>query len=73
MLNRYYYFNSADCYVKHFNDKGLFGIKTTGPYMEANNMLKTMCQQLKNMEKYIDIVEFTRAKNIFKSHVFQVN
>ncbi len=72
MLNKYYYFNSADCYIKHFQDNGLFGLKVTGPYNEANKILKTICEQLKLMEKTIEKVELNRAKNIFKSHVFQV-
>ena len=44
MLNRYHYFYSADCYVKHFSDNGLFGLKTSGPYQYQLDMLKTMCE-----------------------------
>ena len=42
MLNRYYYFYSADCVVNHFEDNGLFGLKTMGPCTETDKMIKTM-------------------------------
>ena len=72
MLNRYYYFNSADCFNIHFMDNGLFGMKTTGPYSAGKDMIKTMCEKLKEMTHKITDEELNRNKNIFKSHIFQV-
>jgi hypothetical protein len=53
-------------------DNGLFGMKTTGPYSAGNNIVKTMCEKLKEMTHQITDEELTRNKNIFKSHIFQV-
>jgi predicted Zn-dependent peptidase len=72
MLNRYYYFNSADCFNIHFMDNGLFGMKTTGPYSAGKDIVRTMCEKLKEMTHQITDEELSRNKNIFKSHIFQV-
>lgn len=72
MLNRYYYFNSADCYNIHFMDNGLFGMKTSGPYSAGKDIVKTMCEKLREMTNKITDEELSRNKNIFKSHIFQV-
>ena len=70
MLNKYFYFNSAECYNVHFSDSGLFGLKTSGPGGSGRDMVKTMCEKLKGMTEPISRVELERNKNIFKSHIF---
>jgi hypothetical protein len=53
-------------------DNGLFGMKTTGPYSAGKDIVRTMCEKLKEMTQQITDEELTRNKNIFKSHIFQV-
>ena len=50
MLNRYYYFNSADCYVKHFNDTGLL-VATLKQYGLPTNMHFNIEQAMQVMQK----------------------
>jgi len=47
-------------------------MKTTGPYSAGKEMIKTMCEKLKEMTHKITDEELNRNKNIFKSHIFQV-